>query len=148
MVITDSFTKYVELVALPNKEAGTVAKAIVDTWVTRYSTPAEILTDGGKEFANNLLNSICLELGVLHKQTSPYHPQCNAQVEVFNRTMRHYLQNALSSPYLDWEDLLPALRICYNTSVSKATRKNSIFFALWNAAKDADIRFRRRGEFG
>ena len=38
MVITDSFTKYVELVALPNKEAGTVAKAIVDTWVTRYST--------------------------------------------------------------------------------------------------------------
>ena len=107
MVITDSFTKYVELVALPNKQAGTVAKVIVDTWVTYYSKPAEILTDGGKEFANKLLNSICLELGVLHKQTSPYHPQCNAQVEVFNRTMRHYLQNGLSSPYLDWEDLFP-----------------------------------------
>ena len=64
MVITDSFTKYVELVALPNKEASMVAKAIVDTWVMRYSTPAEILTEGGKEFANKLLDAIGLELGV------------------------------------------------------------------------------------
>ena len=92
MVIKDSFTKYVELVALLNKEAGMVAMAIVDTWVTRYSMPAEILTDGGKEFANKLLDSICLELRVLYKQTSPFHPQCNAQVEVFNLTMRQYLQ--------------------------------------------------------
>ena len=132
IVITDSFTKYVELAAIPNKEAGTVAKAIMDMWITRYSTPAEIVTDGGKEFANQLLDRLCLELGILHKQTSPYHPQCNAQVEVFNRTMRQYLQNTISAPYLDWEDLLPALRICYNTSVSKATRKTpfSLLFGM------------------
>ena len=132
MAITDSFTKYVELIAIPNKEARTVAKAIMDVWITRYSTPAEILTDGGKEFANKLLDQLCMELSILHKQTSPYHPQCNAQVEVFNRTMKHYLQNALQAPYLDWEELLPALRICYNTSVSKATRKTpfSLLFGM------------------
>ena len=33
-VLTDSFSKDVELVALPNKEASTVAKAILDTWIT------------------------------------------------------------------------------------------------------------------
>ena len=79
-----------------------------------------------------MLDQLCMELGILHKQTSPYHPQCNAQVEVFNGTMKHYLQNALQAPYLDWEELLPALRICYNTSVSKATRKTpfSLLFGM------------------
>lgn len=121
-VMTDAFTKYVELVALSSKTAEEVAKAIMDTWITRYSTPKEILTDGGKEFANNLMKCLCKELGVLHRQTSPYHPDTNASAEVFNRTMKHYLAAALDEPYLDWEELLPALRIAYNTSVSKATR--------------------------
>ena len=121
-VITDAFTKYTELVALRSKEAQEVAKAIMDTWITRYSTPKEIVTDGGKEFANKLLGALCQELGILHRQTTPYHPETNASAEVFNRTMKHYLAAALEQPYLDWEELLPALRICYNTSVSKATR--------------------------
>ena len=120
-VMTCAFSKYVELVALPNKEAATVAKAIMDTWVTRYSTPREIVTDNGKEFANQLMEELAKNLNFLHKKTSPYHPQCNASAEVFNRTMRRYLQAVIQPPYLDWEQFLPPLRICYNTSVSKAT---------------------------
>ena len=121
MVMTDAFTKYVELVALPNKEASVVAQAIYECWLTRYSTPKEIVTDGGKEFSNKLLKGICEKLSILHKQTSPYHPECNAAVEVFNRTMRQFLQATIAEPFVDWEPLLPALRISYNTSVSKAT---------------------------
>lgn len=122
MVMTDAFTKYVELVALKSKCAEEVAKAIMDTWITRYSTPKEILTDGGKEFANNLMKCLCKELSILHRVASPYHPDTNASAEVFNRTMKHYLTATLDGEYLDWEELLPALRIAYNTSVSKATR--------------------------
>ncbi|MEM6602318.1 MAG: DDE-type integrase/transposase/recombinase, partial [Verrucomicrobiota bacterium] len=121
MVMTCAFTKYVELLALPNKEAATVAKGIMDTWVTRYSTPHEIVTDNGREFANQLMEELAKQLGFLHKTTSPYHPQCNASAEVFNRTMRRYIQTAIRPPYLDWEQFLAPLRICYNTSVSKAT---------------------------
>ena len=121
-VITDAFTKYTELVAVRSKEAGEVARAIMSTWITRYSTPKEIVTDGGKEFANKLMEALCQELRILHRQTTPYHPETNASAEVFNRTMKLYLATALEQPYLDWEELLPALRICYNTSVSKATQ--------------------------
>ena len=121
MVMTDAFTKYVELAALESKSAQEVAKAIMDYWITRYSTPREIVTDGGKEFANQLLDAICVELGALHKVSSPYHPETNGCVEVFNRTMKNYLAAAIEPPYTEWEHLLPALRICYNTSVSKAT---------------------------
>ncbi len=39
LVKTDAFSKLAELVPLKDKEAGTVAKAIVDTWICRYPTP-------------------------------------------------------------------------------------------------------------
>ena len=46
--------------------------------------------------------------------------------------MRQYIQAVIKPPYLDWELYLPALRIAYNTSVSKATKKSpfSLLFAM------------------
>ena len=122
MVMTDAFSKYVELASLRSKEAEEVARALYDTWITRYSTPTCIVSDNGKEFCNKLMKSLCEHLKIMHKTTSPYHPECNASAEVFNRTMRHYIQAVIQPPYLDWEIYLPALRISYNTSVSKATK--------------------------
>ena len=122
MVMTDSFSKYTELAAISAKDAREVAKTLMDVWITRYSTPQEIISDNGKEFANKIMKELCSQLGILHNTTSPYHPQCNGQAEHFNKTMIRYLRSCLEPPYLDWELYLPALRISYNTSVSKATK--------------------------
>ena len=132
LVITDSFSKYVELVAIRSKEAKCVADALMDTWFTRYSTPHEVVSDNGKEFCNKLSEELYDRLKILHRTTSPYHPECNASAEVFNRTMRQYLQSVMKPPYLDWEIYLPALRIAYNTSISKATKKSpfSLVFGM------------------
>ncbi len=42
LVITNAFSKLVELVPLADKEAKTVAAAIVDTWVCRYACPNKL----------------------------------------------------------------------------------------------------------
>jgi len=52
--MTDAFTKYVELVALPDKEALTVTSAIFNRWICRYGVPLEVVTDQGKEFCNKM----------------------------------------------------------------------------------------------
>lgn len=123
VVMTDAYSKYVELATICKKSAKEVARAVIDTWITRYSTPREIVTDNGKEFCNKTFEKeLCQQLGILHKTTTPYHPECNGQAECFNRTMTRYLRAAIQPPYLDWESYLPALRISYNTSVSKATQ--------------------------
>jgi hypothetical protein len=116
LCITDAFTKYAMVTAVENKEAEMVAKAIFNDWFCKFGIPAQIHTDGGKEFVNKLSNELFQLLNVQHTKTTPAHPQCNAQVEVFNKTVKKYLASFVDDTTLDWENFLPALMLSYNTS--------------------------------
>jgi hypothetical protein len=93
-----------------------VAKAIFNEWFCKFGIPAQIHTDGRKEFVNKLSNELFQLLNVQHTKTTPAHPQCNAQVEVFNKTVKKYLASFGDDTKLDWENFLPALMLSYNTS--------------------------------
>jgi hypothetical protein len=41
---------------------------------------------------------------VQHSKTLPYHPQCNAEVEVFNKTVRKYLASYVDDCTLNWDE--------------------------------------------
>jgi hypothetical protein len=120
LCITDAHTKFVELVVVPNKEAHTVGSAIFNLWICRYGIPSQILTDGGKEFCNKIFHTICEFLGVDKLKTTPAHPQCNAQAEVVNKTIKKYLA-AMTENSLEWEDLIPSLAFSYNTTKHRTT---------------------------
>jgi hypothetical protein len=77
--MTDPFSKYVELVAILNKEADTFADAIFPHWICRNGIPVELITDQGKEFCNKLSDELFRLMEMKHGRTSAYHPQCNSQ---------------------------------------------------------------------
>ena len=116
LCMTDAFTKYAEVCAIPNKEAATVADEIFKNWICRFGSPIQIHSDGGKEFVNKLSEEMFEIFHIKHTKTSPAHPQCNAQVEVFNKTVAKYLASFVDSTTLDWEQYIPALMFSYNTS--------------------------------
>ena len=58
MVVTDAFTKYVELIAIPDKQADTIAQALFSKWLCRHGLPAEIVSDNGKEFCNEVVDKM------------------------------------------------------------------------------------------
>jgi hypothetical protein len=130
MVITDAFTKYVELIALPNKEAETVATALFNRWICRYGVPLEIITDQGKEFVNLLSEELWKLLGVIHNTTTAHHPQCNAQAEVANKTIAKYLSGFVDETTLDWELYLAPLMFSYNTSFHKSIQTTPFFLTF------------------
>jgi len=115
LCITDAHSKFVELAVVPNKEARTVAAAIFRQWICRFGIPDQILTDGGKEFCNSVFTTLCEFLSVDKQKTTPAHPQCNAQAEVVNKTIKKYLA-AMTQNSLEWEDLIPTLAFSYNTT--------------------------------
>ncbi len=114
--MTDAFTKYAEAIAIPNKEAETVAMEIFIHWICRFGSPVQIHSDNGTEFVNKLSKELFKLLEIKHTTTTPGHPQCNAQAEVFNKTMAKYLASFVDESTLDWEQYLPALQFSYNTS--------------------------------
>ncbi len=82
----------------------------------KFVIPVQIHTDCGKEFVNKLSNELFTLLNVQHTKTTLAHPQCNAQVEVFNKTVKKCLASFVDDTTLDWENFLPALMLSNNTS--------------------------------
>jgi hypothetical protein len=82
-----------------------VAEAIFKEWFCKFGIPAQIHTDGGKEFVNKLGAKMMELLNVSHTKTSLAHPQsqCNSQEEVVNKTVKKYLASFMDETALNWE---------------------------------------------
>jgi Integrase core domain len=85
LCITDALTKYAVVTSIQNKNAETAADAIFKEWFCKFKIPAQIHTDGGKEFVNTFLAEMMELMNISHTRTSPAHLQCNSQVEVFKK---------------------------------------------------------------
>ena len=122
MCMTDAFTKYALLAAIPDKEATTVAKVFFERYICTFSVPTTVVSDQGKEFCNQVFKELATLLKFQHKTTSAYHPQCNAQVEVANKTIAKYLASFVDENTLNWEDYIFPLMLSYNTAIHSATK--------------------------
>ena len=52
LVLQDLFTRFTELIPLPDIKAPTVASSILNTWILRYGPMRRLLSDNGSEFNN------------------------------------------------------------------------------------------------
>ena len=132
LVVTDAFSKFVRLTKIDGKDAITVAQALVrDVYV--FGCPKVIVTDQGNEFCNELQQHLWRLLDIEHRTTTPYHPQCNGQAEVFNKTIKHYLATAIldaNDSTLNWELYLGPLAFSYNTAIHAETKVSPFFTQL------------------
>ena len=55
LVLTDAFTKFCQAFTTPNQKAITVVKILVDKWFYIYGIPAQIYSDKGWSFGNEIL---------------------------------------------------------------------------------------------
>ena len=93
----------------------------------RFSPPEQIHSDQGRQFESDLLKEICDIFQIKKARTTPYHPQCDGQVERFNRTLLHMLATTLKGHPFDWEDHLAKVCMAYNTSVDSTTGYSPYF---------------------
>jgi len=120
LVMVDQLTRYLQLVPLPNKEAETVVRAIIDHFITLFGPPRLLQTDGGLEFNNALFRSVCEDLTVQTHVTTAFHPQANGLVERTNRVVKDALATLVEDQPLDWDRYIPQVRFAINSAIHRA----------------------------
>ena len=118
LVVTDMFSKLVELFALKTQTAEAVADCLLEV-VGRYGIMKFFLTDQGRNFESSLVKELCGRLKIKKLRTTVYRPCCNGVTERFNRTLCEMLSHFTADE--NWPTLLPLMASAYNTSVHTVT---------------------------
>lgn len=89
-------TKFLVSVAIPNKTAREVAKAIFENFILIYGPMKELRSDMGTEYRNELVSELCKLMAIKQSMSTPHHHQTVGTIErnhrVFNEYIRSYLQ--------------------------------------------------------
>lgn len=122
LVIQDDLTKFSQAYALPNHEAETVARTLVDRFICVFGMFSEVLSDNGTEFNSKLIAEVAKLFKIKHVNTSFYHPQTNGQIERGNATLAEYLRQFIDKDQTNWDKWLDTATLSYNTSEHSTTK--------------------------
>ena len=98
--------------------------------VSRHGVPTEVLSDRGCAFLSPLMKEIQSLLGFHKINTSAYHLQTDALVEIFNRTLALMLAKTVERGGRDWDKHLLYVMFAYQASQQQSTQE-SPFFLLY-----------------
>lgn len=123
-------TKWVEAEPLRLQNSSEIALFIYNRIITVHGCPRVIISDNGKPFVSALINSVCARFGIIHRTSSPYHPETNGLIERFNRTLGQVLRKRPDVERKDWHIYLPAVLFAYRT-MKQQTTKHTPFFLTY-----------------
>nr|GFA59276.1 reverse transcriptase domain-containing protein [Tanacetum cinerariifolium] len=102
IVAMDYFTKWIEAKAVATIIGGQVKKFVWDNIVCRFGIPGEIVSDNGKQFAENPFKDWCDKLNITQRFASVNHPQSNGLVERANQSLREGIKARLGEGNKNW----------------------------------------------
>ncbi|MGH2622818.1 MAG: integrase catalytic domain-containing protein, partial [Sphingobacterium sp.] len=87
LTLIDQCTKWSECIELLDKRASTVAATLLQSWIYRFGVPRVVMSDNDPSFCNEVLDCISARFGITRLTSTPYHPEGNAVIESFHRTL-------------------------------------------------------------
>ncbi len=127
IVVTDLFTRQVEVKALVKVDSRAIADMLVDEVFCRYGCPDQILTDQGANFCDALIHELCAAMEVRKIRTSAYNPQCNGVTERFNKTLANMLAKYIDRYHNDWHLFLQPVVAAYRSAVHSTTLETPFY---------------------
>ena len=116
LLIRDAFSRWVEMVPLPDAEGITVAKAIFSEWICRYGAPRRVVSDQGANFLSRVVGLLYERFGVRRVTTSPFAPWSDGRSELSFRPIAAALGALTQDHPRGWDEVLPAVAKAMRTA--------------------------------
>ena len=104
LTAVDRFTRWPEVIPVPDITADTVAHALLYGWISRFGCPQTVTTDQGRQFESQLFRALAKLCGIHLSRTTAHHPAANGLVERFHRTLKAAIMCHADER---WTDALP-----------------------------------------
>ncbi|PKI64954.1 hypothetical protein CRG98_014648 [Punica granatum] len=118
LVAIDYFTKWIEAITLASVTAKVVARFLKHDVIARYEVPATIITDNDKNLNNKIIDELCAQFKIQHRNFTPYCPQMNDAEEAANKNIKKIIEK-MTMNYKDWHEMLLAYRTSIRTSTGE-----------------------------
>nr|GEW30929.1 reverse transcriptase domain-containing protein [Tanacetum cinerariifolium] len=114
IVTMDYFTKWVKAKAVATITGEQVKKFVWDNIVCRFGIPGEIISDNGKQFADNPFKDWCDKLNITQRFASVKHPQSNG------RSLGEGIKARLGEGNKNWVEELPHVLWAHRTMIKSS----------------------------
>ncbi|KAK1554732.1 hypothetical protein Q3G72_016522 [Acer saccharum] len=121
LVLTDYFTKWVEIGAYQQVRDIEVRDFIWKNIICRFGVPKEIVTDNGSQFISFDFKNFCDKYAIKLSFSTPRYPQANGQAESTNKTIVNTLKKRLEAEKSQWAEKLPEILWSYRTTPRRST---------------------------
>uniref|UniRef100_A0A1S4B1K4 Uncharacterized protein K02A2.6-like n=1 Tax=Nicotiana tabacum TaxID=4097 RepID=A0A1S4B1K4_TOBAC len=94
-------------------------EAVVDfvhsNLICRFDIPATIITNNAANLNSRLMEEICEQFNIMHRNSTPYRPKANGAVETANKNIKKILRKIIQSSR-QWHEKLPFALLRYRTT--------------------------------
>ena len=105
-VVIDYFTRWVEVALYANVTRLVVCKFKKKKIICRYRLPECIISDNASNLNNKMMEEVCAQFKIQHRNSVPYRPKMNEAVESANKNIRKIIEKTTDT-YKDWHEKLP-----------------------------------------
>ena len=123
-------TKFAFAWPLANIKDETVMKIFQDQFLFKYGICERLLTDRGTNLCSEYSENLYRSYGIKHLTTTAGHPECNGQVENFNKfvTTCVAIQGGVGKDH--WDVCLAESVYAYNTSNNGSTKQSPYYLVF------------------
>jgi hypothetical protein len=133
-----ALTGWVEVFALSDKEALTVAEILVDEIFCRHGAPEELISDRGTEFRNHVMAEISRVLRIRKIHTTAYNPRSDGLVENHMGILKDQIKLFVNKEQDNWDDKLAYFAHVHRTTVNPRTGMTPYFMLYGREARSPD----------
>nr|XP_027082332.1 uncharacterized protein K02A2.6-like [Coffea arabica] len=82
--------------------------------------PETLITDNAKNLNNDMVDGLCEQFKIRHRNSAIYRPQMNGAVEATNKNLKKIIRK-MTEKHRDWYEKLPYALMAYRTSIRTST---------------------------